>query len=128
MVFATSGGLVDPDALTPPASATPHSEGWPFPFTSPSPTLHLLYFGAQFTHTGGDHAGYPRVWQGVLRARVRREGLVGLGVVETDPWAQGQVTTLPLTLPDPAQVRGLYAVLHALWGTRCVARAALHAL
>ncbi len=106
MVFATSGGLLDPDVLSPPASSTPYNSGagWPLPFTSPSPTLHLLYFGAQFTHTGGDHAGYPSVWQGVLRARLRREGLVGLGTDEGDPWAVGTVTTLPLTLPDPDKV------------------------
>jgi hypothetical protein len=49
MIFATAGGLLDVDTLAPPPSATPHNTaaGWPFPFTSPSPYVHLLYFGAQ---------------------------------------------------------------------------------
>lgn len=105
-VFATSGGLLDPDVLSPPASSRTGGTGgngsWPFPFTSPSPWVQLLYWGAQWTHTGGGHMDYPDSFQGVLRAKMRREGFVKLSTPDGDPWSLASFLTVPLLLPDPA--------------------------
>jgi hypothetical protein len=115
-VFATAGGMIDPDVTSPPPSSLP---GWPFPFTSPSAFVHLLYWGSQATHTGGAHANFKECWQGVLRARVRREGLVRLRTPPSDPWGLASFQTAAVSLPDPrtacaaAGDDGLWLLLNA---------------
>jgi hypothetical protein len=101
-VFATAGGLLDPDAVAPPPSASPSTPAWPLPFTAPSPTVSLLYWGGQVTHTGGGRTDYPTVFTGVLRATVRREGLVGLSTPPGDPWSLASAVTVPVAVPPPS--------------------------
>jgi len=129
-VFATAGGMVDPDAYAPlaPASAaacaalraTGGATAWHrhhaaiaagcgggsagvFPYYTPSPFVWLLYHATQATHAGAAHE-WPSVFTGVLRARMRREGFAGLATPRGDPtgYGMGAFATVPLSLPDPA--------------------------
>jgi hypothetical protein len=89
-VFATNGGLLDADEA---AAVAP---------TAPSPWVSVLYWGSQTTHAGGG-AYLARYWPGartgVFRARMRREGWVGLATLPDAPAGAGAATTVALSLP-----------------------------
>jgi hypothetical protein len=107
-VFATAGGLLDPELLAQgPASGLPAPRPpptAPFPFYLPSSRVGLLYFGTQRTHGGS--ASSPLPFQGVLVASLRREGWAGLRSPALDPAGAACFTTEPLPVPDPAAVCG----------------------
>ena len=96
-VFATAGGLLDPDKLA------------PLPYTTtPSPRVWFLFYGTQRTHwpiwtpTAPVDAGF----NGILRGSLRREGFAGLRTPFGDPTGAGSFTTVPLLVPQPTAVCG----------------------
>jgi hypothetical protein len=100
-VFATAGGLLDGEALLAPAAAA-RAPTPPLPFYAPPARVGLLYFGAQRTHGGSQRGAF----QGVLRATLRREGWAGLRSPAADPAGAGEFTTVPLSVPRPADACG----------------------
>lgn len=88
-VYVANGGLVDPD------------DALASPLATPSPWLHILYWGGQTTHAGGGAFWYelPGAFIGLLGARIRREGWMALSSPNTVTGA-GWATTLPLLLPS----------------------------
>lgn len=107
-VFATAGGLLDPELLVGGDGSGRGSSSFPptppFPFYTPTSRVGLLYFGAQRTHGGS--AGSPGPFQGVLVAALRREGWAALRSPANDPAGVGSFTTAPLTVPNPATLCG----------------------
>lgn len=82
-VFATNGGLLDPNPQ--------------------APFIYLLYWGSQTTHAGGGaylarYAASART--GIYRARLRREGWAGLASLPSLPAGEGSARTVALLLPQ----------------------------
>lgn len=99
LVFATVGGLVDPDALAAAGAA---------PLPSPSPRVWLLYYATQRTHfpSYNPALGLPG-FNGIMRASMRREGFAGLRTPAAgDGVGAGALRTLPLLVPQPAAACG----------------------
>jgi hypothetical protein len=107
-VYATAGGLVDPDKLAPP----PAPQGRPgqglLPYAVPSPRVSFLFYGTQRTHQAIWTPGQPPTpgFNGILRASLRREGFAGLRTPAGDPVGAGALTTVPLLVPQPAAACG----------------------
>ena len=96
-VFATNTGLLDADLAL------------PTPPALPSPSVDVLYWGSQTTHAGGGaYLGryWPGAFSGVFRARMRREGWVGLATLPYDPVGAGSATTVALLLPAAGAAAG----------------------
>lgn len=105
-VFATAGGVLDPDDLAPRPAAPP------LRFAVPSARVALLYWGTQRTHTGSSDT--PGVFQGVLRAALRREGFAGLRSPPTlDGYGAAELATVPLAVPSPRDA--CPSPRHELW-------------
>ena len=107
-VFATSGGVVDPD----PAATS----------------VSLLYWGSQTTHAGGGaylYRYWPGAFTGVFRARLRREGWASLATPAADAVGAGAATTVPLLLPRPAPGGALFLRLNADVSTAGTLRVAI---
>ncbi len=113
-VYATAGGLLDPDKLAPP----PWQPGSPLPYAMPTPRVWLLFYGTQRTHAAiwspsgpifaPTQAG-PALdpgFNGILRGALRREGFAGLRTPPGDPVGAGALTTVPLLVPHPAAACG----------------------
>ena len=103
-VFATNTGLLDPDlALVPPPS-------------TPSPWVSTLYWGSQTTHAGGGaylYRYWPGAFTGIFRAKMRREGWVGLSTLPYDLVGAGSARTVALLLPQPKSGLGLFLSFNA---------------
>jgi hypothetical protein len=110
LVFATAGGLVDPDAL---AAAAPGAAPLP-----PSPRVSLLYYATQRTHfpSYNPALGLPG-FNGIMRASMRREGFAGLRTPAAGDGGvgAGALRTLPLLVPQPATACGNASAQLWLW-------------
>ena len=96
-VFATAGGLIDPQLLLLPQPTTSRMPTPPFPYNIPSARVSLLYFGTQRTHGGSISSGF----QAVMKATLRREGWVAATSPSSDSFGMAEFFTLPLTVPTP---------------------------
>ena len=109
-VFATSGGLLDPDLLAPPPPPPPQRaplgrQGL-LPYAAPSPRVWLLFYGTQRTHWPVWSPSSDPGANGIFRGSLRREGYAGLRTPTGDPAGAGAFTTVPLLVPQPAAACG----------------------
>ena len=107
-IFATSGGLLDPDLLAPPPPLLPPPPrtGPLLPYAAPSPRVWLLFYGTQRTHDPIWEPNTDPGANGIFRGSLRREGFAGLRTPTGDPAGAGAFTTLPLLVPQPAAACG----------------------
>ena len=105
-VFATSGGLLDPDLLAPPPRGKKGRQQGLLPQPAPSPRVGLLYYGAQRTHLPIWSPSADPGANGIFRGSLRRNGFAGLRTPAGDPAGAGAFTTVPLLVPQPAAACG----------------------
>ena len=111
-VYATSGGLLDPDLLAPPPPPLPLPRSGTLrqppllPYSVPSPRVSLLFYGTQRTHAPIWSPSTDPGANGIFQGSLRREGFAGLRTPTGDPAGAGAFTTVPLLVPQPAAVCG----------------------